>query len=174
MDSGLKKTVQSIKKGTPIWAKWLMGGVSAAGFATVAGIVWWNLKNKNPQVLDEANKEQQNKIIFVGLRDLNSTGKLNKTFKTFTYNDVLSRFQKEILINGRPVSIKLVENEQKPIINGFKNLILEEFSDSKVVQCDIEFSGNNVFSIFLFGNKRVAFHRISSSMLFECEEPIAI
>ena len=124
------------------------------------------------EIMERFKNNQFCKKNFVGLLDLQSMKKLNKTFKTFTYDDVLGKLKKEISINGKPISIKLVESEQKPVVNGFKNLILNEFHDSKVVQYRVEFSANVIFNVFLFGDKRVAFNHTSSGILFECEEPI--
>lgn len=124
------------------------------------------------EIMERFKNNQFCKKNFVGLRDLSSMKKLNKTFKTFTYDDVLGKLKKEISINGKPISIKLVEDEKKPVINGFKNLILNEFHDSKVVQYRVEFPANVIFNVFLFGDKRVAFNHVSSGILFECEEPI--
>lgn len=126
------------------------------------------------EIMERFKNNQFCKQNFVGFRDLSSMGKLNKTFKAFTYNDVLGEFKKEISINGKPISIKLVENEERKIVNSFRELILKEFGDSQALQYNVEFPGNTIFSIFLFGNNRVAFHCISSSILFECEDPISI
>lgn len=126
------------------------------------------------EIMERFKNNQFCKQNFVGFRDLSSMGKLNKTFKAFTYNDVLGEFKKQISINGKPISIKLVENEERKIVNSFRELILKEFGDSQALQYNVEFPGSTIFSIFLFGNNRVAFHRISSSILFECEDPISI